>query len=455
MRTRSPGAAQQPALRTNAMAAGYERARHPHFATARAHHSREFVQELQIQRPHSHHKVASVLLTPTFAVGGRGARTSESGHWPMGVSDLPANDATQRATSGRYLLLLATFTAAIFVSAALLFMVQPMFTKMVLPRLGGAPSVWSVAIVFFQGALLAGYAYAHWLTRYRAGTSVGRHPSRGHDRRRLCAAAVDRRRLGSTAEVRGNVLADGPVRSLDRPAVLCARRQQPVAAGLVRAHRSPGRERPVFPLCRQQYRKLPCACVLSERDRTVRRAARSGQLLVARLRSADRAAGRLRRAAVAFTRSDGAGDRRGHRGRAADLAGRRVLGGARGRALGPAGGGDRPHFHRCRGRATAVGASARALSPDLRHRVRAPTDHSALARRRRAAGLHHRPRRRAHLRSAQDHRRADRRPPRGVLRQRVDVPWRTGADATGAADISPASISGWRPAAWSAESARG
>jgi hypothetical protein len=87
----------------------------------------------------------------------------------MGVSDLPANDATQRATSGRYLLLLATFTAAIFVSAALLFMVQPMFTKMVLPRLGGAPSVWSVAIVFFQGALLAGYAYAHWLTRFAPG----------------------------------------------------------------------------------------------------------------------------------------------------------------------------------------------------------------------------------------------------------------------------------------------
>ena len=83
----------------------------------------------------------------------------------MGVSDLTANDATQRATPGRYLLLLATFTAAIFVSAALLFMVQPMFTKMVLPRLGGAPSVWSVAMVFFQGALLLGYGYAHLLSR--------------------------------------------------------------------------------------------------------------------------------------------------------------------------------------------------------------------------------------------------------------------------------------------------
>ncbi len=40
-----------------------------------------------------------------------------------------------------------------------------MFTKMVLPRLGGAPAVWSVAMVFFQTTLLAGYAYAHALVR--------------------------------------------------------------------------------------------------------------------------------------------------------------------------------------------------------------------------------------------------------------------------------------------------
>src|SRR3954470_1614561 len=66
-------------------------------------------------------------------------------------------------------LLLPTLIAAIFLSAALLFAVQPMFTKMVLPRLGGAPSVWSVAMVFFQAALLSGYAYAHLLTRYAPG----------------------------------------------------------------------------------------------------------------------------------------------------------------------------------------------------------------------------------------------------------------------------------------------
>jgi hypothetical protein len=78
------------------------------------------------------------------------------------------SEPIQRATSAR-LLLLTTFIAAIVLSASLLFMVQPMFTKMVLPRFGGAPSVWSVAIVFFQSALLVGYAYAHWLTRYAPG----------------------------------------------------------------------------------------------------------------------------------------------------------------------------------------------------------------------------------------------------------------------------------------------
>ncbi len=53
----------------------------------------------------------------------------------------------------------------LFVSALLLFSIQPMFAKMVLPKLGGAPAVWSVAMVFFQTVLLAGYAYAHLLNR--------------------------------------------------------------------------------------------------------------------------------------------------------------------------------------------------------------------------------------------------------------------------------------------------
>src|SRR5215475_13396849 len=86
----------------------------------------------------------------------------------MTAPELPANGMTRTATSP-YSLLLPAFFAAILVSAALLFAVQPMFTKLVLPRLGGAAAVWSVAMVFFQATLLAGYAYAHLLTRFAPG----------------------------------------------------------------------------------------------------------------------------------------------------------------------------------------------------------------------------------------------------------------------------------------------
>jgi len=64
-------------------------------------------------------------------------------------------------------LLLALFTATLFVGACLLFLVQPMVSKMLLPHLGGSPSVWNTCMVFFQAVLLLGYAYAHWLaTRF-------------------------------------------------------------------------------------------------------------------------------------------------------------------------------------------------------------------------------------------------------------------------------------------------
>jgi hypothetical protein len=59
------------------------------------------------------------------------------------------------------ILLLLVFTATLFLSSALLFLIQPMFARMVLPLLGGTPAVWNTCMVFFQAALLAGYAYAH------------------------------------------------------------------------------------------------------------------------------------------------------------------------------------------------------------------------------------------------------------------------------------------------------
>ncbi|TMQ32542.1 MAG: hypothetical protein E6K70_17990 [Planctomycetota bacterium] len=53
------------------------------------------------------------------------------------------------------------FVITLFLSSALLFLIQPMFAKMVLPRFGGTSAVWSTCMVFFQAALLAGYGYAH------------------------------------------------------------------------------------------------------------------------------------------------------------------------------------------------------------------------------------------------------------------------------------------------------
>jgi hypothetical protein len=75
--------------------------------------------------------------------------------------------AADQPSASRNRLVLIVYTSAIFVSALLLFSVQPLFTKMVLPRLGGSPAVWSVAMVFFQSLLLGGYAYAHYLMQLR------------------------------------------------------------------------------------------------------------------------------------------------------------------------------------------------------------------------------------------------------------------------------------------------
>jgi hypothetical protein len=61
---------------------------------------------------------------------------------------------------------LPLYTLTLFLSAFLLFAVQPMFTKMVLPLLGGSAAVWNTAVVFFQATLLLGYAYAHFSTRW-------------------------------------------------------------------------------------------------------------------------------------------------------------------------------------------------------------------------------------------------------------------------------------------------
>jgi spermidine synthase len=60
------------------------------------------------------------------------------------------------------------FVLSIFLSAALMFAVQPMVGRLVLPSLGGSPAVWNTVMVFFQASLLVGYAMAHLIARLRS-----------------------------------------------------------------------------------------------------------------------------------------------------------------------------------------------------------------------------------------------------------------------------------------------
>jgi hypothetical protein len=105
-----------------------------------------------------HSAVGVTCFSATFA------RQIQAGDF---MTSLLPSEATDQTPVSRNRLILIVYTAAIFTSALLLFSVQPLFTKMVLPRLGGSPAVWSVAMVFFQSLLLGGYAYAHFLMQIR------------------------------------------------------------------------------------------------------------------------------------------------------------------------------------------------------------------------------------------------------------------------------------------------
>ncbi|MDR7377178.1 hypothetical protein J2X19_001857 [Rhodoferax ferrireducens] len=72
-------------------------------------------------------------------------------------------------------LLKSLFAATIFSSAFLLFLVQPLIAKQILPWFGGSAAVWSICMVFFQVVLLAGYAYSDWLTQRPARLQAAVH----------------------------------------------------------------------------------------------------------------------------------------------------------------------------------------------------------------------------------------------------------------------------------------
>jgi len=84
------------------------------------------------------------------------------GQVPMSSVDVAKRN---EMTVARPQVAVAGFAIALFSSALLMFLVQPMFAKMALPRLGGTAAVWSLALVFFQAVLLLGYGYAHLLVK--------------------------------------------------------------------------------------------------------------------------------------------------------------------------------------------------------------------------------------------------------------------------------------------------
>ena len=63
-------------------------------------------------------------------------------------------------------IVLGLFSVAVFSSAFLIFIVQPMVGRRILPWFGGGGAVWNACLAFYQLTLFAGYAYAHWLIAY-------------------------------------------------------------------------------------------------------------------------------------------------------------------------------------------------------------------------------------------------------------------------------------------------
>src|SRR5687768_17041586 len=61
---------------------------------------------------------------------------------------------------------LVIYAGTIFLSSFLLFLVQPLIARLILPWFGGSAAVWTTCMLFFQALLLAGYAYAHFLNRF-------------------------------------------------------------------------------------------------------------------------------------------------------------------------------------------------------------------------------------------------------------------------------------------------
>ena len=106
---------------------------------------------------------------PSVAGRGRVLPTQYSKIGEVDLKPQPRGQATFMSIDEqdmRMRLCVALFASTMFVGSGLLFLVQPMFARLLLPRLGGSASVWNACVLFFQTALLIGYLYAHFSTKW-------------------------------------------------------------------------------------------------------------------------------------------------------------------------------------------------------------------------------------------------------------------------------------------------
>ena len=153
------------------------------------------------------------------------------------------------------------YGTTVFLGAFLLFLVEPMAAKQLLPTLGGSSAVWLTCLVFFQVTLLLGYLYAHWITRC--------HASRWRQHVYLVTLGAAVVLLAAQrifpASIEPKLRSSGRHHLLyprlhHRPALSSSRRNQPSAAAMVSA--GAGRKHPLPALCSVQCRLSPCPACL-------------------------------------------------------------------------------------------------------------------------------------------------------------------------------------------------
>ncbi len=127
------------------------------------------------------------------------------------------------------------YAVTIFASGFLLFIVQPLIARQILPWFGGSAGVWTTCLMFFQLGLVAGYAYSNWTTRRLSPARAGWPAHRAARRERDVVA--DRRvtRLEAVGRGRADVADSWIAAGHDRFAVLRALHDRPAGPGVVRA----------------------------------------------------------------------------------------------------------------------------------------------------------------------------------------------------------------------------